>query len=282
MSKSGRWEDDGLHLPEVGQWSDEKYRQIAFYSGLFSKAMKGYWSERVYVDLFAGAGLARVRPDMQVVPGTPLLALGVEEQFDRYIFCEASPTRADALEARIAARFPESDTQVLRVDVNREVNQVVRAVTQNNQAGDLLALFVVDPFALNNVQFSTIRLLAEIRSDFIVLIPAWMDGNRNILHYFDANDTTLDTYLGQSEWRERWYAAREGNSDTFGRFIGDEFTKQMRTLGFEHGGIENAMVVRNSRNSPLYYLVLYSRHPLAERFWNESRRYAHRQTGFDF
>lgn len=55
------FEDDGLVAPEVGSWAETKYRLLALYDELFSMGMKHKWDQRVYIDLYAGAGYSRVR-----------------------------------------------------------------------------------------------------------------------------------------------------------------------------------------------------------------------------
>jgi hypothetical protein len=52
--------DDGLLIPEVRRWSLEKYELVGSYCDIFSSGMKNKWHQRVYIDLFAGAGYARI------------------------------------------------------------------------------------------------------------------------------------------------------------------------------------------------------------------------------
>lgn len=54
-------ESDGLACPDVGSWAEIKYRLLALYDELFSTGMKNKWNQRVYVDLYAGAGTAIFR-----------------------------------------------------------------------------------------------------------------------------------------------------------------------------------------------------------------------------
>jgi hypothetical protein len=49
---------DGLALPEVGAWTEDKHRLVSLYTALFSKGMKKKWDKRIYVELYAGAGIA--------------------------------------------------------------------------------------------------------------------------------------------------------------------------------------------------------------------------------
>ena len=61
MSKELVAEDDGLPCPDVGSWAEKKYRLLSLYDELFSTGMKNKWDQRVYIDLYAGAGYARVK-----------------------------------------------------------------------------------------------------------------------------------------------------------------------------------------------------------------------------
>lgn len=60
-------EPDNLYTPLVGQWSEEKYMLLANYAQVFATSMKDKWEDRVYVDLFAGAGQARIRDSTREV-----------------------------------------------------------------------------------------------------------------------------------------------------------------------------------------------------------------------
>jgi three-Cys-motif partner protein len=92
--------DDGLITPEVGSWAENKYRQITLYDELFSKGMKNKWHQRVYIDLYAGAGYSRIKGAQAPVKGSPLIALSVSTPFDRYIFCEEDKGKLQALNVK--------------------------------------------------------------------------------------------------------------------------------------------------------------------------------------
>lgn len=53
-------EDDGFYLPEIGAHSLDKIKRHDYYASIFSKAMAQKWTHRVYLGLYAGAGLRRV------------------------------------------------------------------------------------------------------------------------------------------------------------------------------------------------------------------------------
>ena len=95
-------EEDGLPCPKVGSWAEYKYRLVSGYDALFSTGMKKKWDKRVYIGLYAGPGYSRVVGKTQILRGSPLLALGARDPFDKYIFCENNPEHLNALRKRIA------------------------------------------------------------------------------------------------------------------------------------------------------------------------------------
>lgn len=55
-------DDDGLIIPEVGEWSRDKHHFLRRYIHAFTTAMKDKgWSGLHYIDLFAGAGMERIK-----------------------------------------------------------------------------------------------------------------------------------------------------------------------------------------------------------------------------
>ena len=83
-------DDDGLTCPEVRSWAETKYRLLALYDELFSTGMKNKWDQRVYIDLYAGAGYSHIQGTSMFLKSSPVIALTVTCPFDKYIFCEES------------------------------------------------------------------------------------------------------------------------------------------------------------------------------------------------
>ncbi|HTR81352.1 MAG TPA: hypothetical protein VMM58_06940, partial [Bacteroidota bacterium] len=57
---------DGLFTPEVREWSLEKYKLVGSYCDIFTNGMKNKWDQLVYIDLFAGAGYAKVKENNKI------------------------------------------------------------------------------------------------------------------------------------------------------------------------------------------------------------------------
>ncbi len=121
-------QDDGLPTPEVGSWVEGKYRLVSSYDSLFSRGMKNKWDCRVYIDLFAGAGRSRIKGTNRILPGSPLLALSVQDKFDKYIFCEMSDSKLEVLKQRVVREYPEIDVSYIEGDCNVKVDKIIEAI----------------------------------------------------------------------------------------------------------------------------------------------------------
>lgn len=273
-------EDDGLITPEVGDWGEDKYRLVGYYATLFANSMKGKWGKRVYVDLFAGAGRARLKGTNRIVPASPLLALEVEAKFDRYVFCELDREKIETLERRVRRDYPGANTLYVQGDSNENVDEILKLIPQHWPGSSVLSFCFVDPFALGNLRFETIKKLADRLIDFLVLIPSGMDASRNQAKYIREVSPNLDTFLGTSEWRSAWAAVRD-KGVPFERFVRDQFGRQMEALGYIYKGAEDMKPIRLAgQNVLLYRLAFFSRSELGQQFWEQARRYTDPQGSF--
>lgn len=265
-------DDDGLHLPEVGSWGETKYRLIENYASMFSIAMRGKWEARVFVDLFAGAGRARVAGTSVIIPTSATLALGVKHPFDKYVLCDIDETAMYALEQRVRRDFPGRDVIFVLGDCNAKVDAILEAIPTARRDFRVLTFCVVDPYSLRSLKFSTIRAIAERYVDFLVLIPSFMDAHRNPRHYTKRDHPRIDEFLGSREWRSAWDAADSTGRPQFGAFLVEQFKLAMAGLGFHSDGPGDAEPIRDSRNHLLYHLAFFSRHPRGREFWTKARR----------
>ena len=100
---------DGLPYKDVGLWTEEKHRLVAYYAAQFSGAMKDTFQKRVYIELYAGAGYSQIRESDRIIPGSPINALNLKDPFDKYIFCEANAEKREALQVRVRRHAPKAD-----------------------------------------------------------------------------------------------------------------------------------------------------------------------------
>lgn len=271
--------DDGLFFGEVGSWVEDKHRLVALYDSLFSTGMKNKWDLRVYIDLYAGPGLLKIRDTNKFIWGSPILALGVEHPFDKYIFCESEAVALDGLKKRVAVHFPDADVEFVPGSCDEQVYRISRLIPKATKTKRVLSFCFVDPYDLS-LQFSTIKRIAEYFVDFLFLLALHMDANRNLAAYLDAKNRKIDDFLGMPNWRERWGQLQEPKS--FPRFLAEMYAGQMQTLRYLPTGFDKMKQVRSDvKNLPLYHLALFSRHKLAYEYWDEVLKYSTPQLRLD-
>lgn len=269
------FEPDGLITPQVGEWGQEKYLRVWMYDELFATGMKRKWPTRVYIDLFAGAGAAKLRTSRRVVPGSPLLALQLADPFDRYIFCEQDEEKMDALQRRVARIAPNADVYFVPGDVNARVDEVESHIPKGK---GVLSFCFVDPYSLR-IRFHTLKRLATGRPmDFLVLLALQMDARRNFDRYITEESSNLDAFLGGRAWRDRWKAAARGRGYLI-QFLAEEFTRSMEEIGYLHTSTDRMYLVKtDERRLPIYYLAFFSKHNRGYQFWDQVLKYSTEQT----
>ena len=282
MASESPLADDGLDTPEIGPWGEHKYRLAQGYARVFATAMKRKWDLRVYIDLFAGSGRARIEGTNRIVLTSPLLALEIPDRFDQYVFCELEPTKIQALEIRVKREYGSAGIHFVPGDVNAEIEEVMQKLPALAKTRKVLAFCFVDPFRLEDLKFESIRRLSSRYIDFLILVPTDMDANRNMLRYCQPTNRTLDEFLGTSSWRQNWQEV-ELKGEPFWGFVLKFFALQMENLDYLDHAAEQAELIRSvARNLPLYRLAFFSRHPLGARFWGQVKKYTTPQTSFGF
>ncbi len=274
-------EDDGLPCSEVGAWAEDKYKLVGLYDRLFSTGMKNKWPRRVYIDLYAGPGFVRVRGKGRMLTASPLLALGVPDPFDKYIFCESDPELLSALESRFGRYSSTADATFICGDCNDKIEEICAQIPAPSPGRGVLNFCFVDPFDIS-IKFSTVKRLSVHFIDFLILLALHVDANRNVEHYLNSGNLKVDEFLDLPDWRERWRIA-EGRGTRFPRFLAEEYSGQMEKLGYLPQQWDRMKQVRSDeRNLPLYRLSLFSRHERAYQFWDEVLIYSSNQKTFEF
>ena len=264
--------DDRKYKPIIGSWAEEKYKLLWCYADLFATSMKSKWDKLTYVDLFSGAGHARIRYSTRVVLGSPLLALTVKDPFDSYIFCDRDPKCISALRERVKATKSEAEVHFVQADANKAVKELLDVLPSYGLGKSVLGFCFADPQKLSDLHFETIATLADRFMDFLVHIPA-MDPIRNQTLYCEPGNPSVERFVGNPNWLEAWAAA--GPQIGFDLFVARCFAESMQSLGYKHDDVENPVLVRSDeKNVPLYRLAFFSRHQLGQKFWEETKKWS--------
>lgn len=255
-------ENDGLLIPEVGNWSEKKYKLVGHYCNIFSSSMKNKWN-LVYIDLFSGAGFAKIRETGNILKSSALIALSVPKSFDHYIFNELDSQKHEALCARAQRLKNGSPIDIHNKDANAHIEEIVKGIPDfKNGKGNLIFCFV-DPFSLN-LKFSTIKTLVAHRVDILLLLALQMDGRRNFGIYIDEENTRIEEFLDNKNWRQDF---ENGNytDKTFIKFLSDQFDAKMKSLGYRID--VNKQNIKTDSGLGLYYMAFYSKHELGGKFF---------------
>ena len=273
--------DDGLFYPEVGKQSEEKHSLVSLYAKLFSTGMKEKWDERVYIELYAGAGYSKIRDTSRMIAGSPIQALTLEHPFDKYIFCEKGRKELNALRTRVEKTAPSANVAYILGDCNQRVDEILAAIPPHSPGHRVLSLCFVDPFDIG-IRFETLRRLSDRYVDFLILLALYMDANRNFENYVREEAVKIDEFLGSPTWREKWKISVQ-NGILFPQFLAEEFSSNMEKLRYQAQPFYKMKSVNiPEMNVRLYRLALFSRNPRAYAFWDQVLKYSTPQTTFNF
>lgn len=264
-------------VPEVGPWAKEKLDALKAYLDYYTSVLKNMSWRTIYVDAFAGGGLAKLRKrksgadlpslweldeldvdQQQYIVGSPRVALSVSNPFSRYVFIEADTDRISELEA-LKNEYESSRTISIRPEgaekgIDWVLSQRIAKATHRGVA-------FLDPFGAH-LPWSSIEKLSQTGL-FEVIINFPLDMAINRLMKLDANipDTwkaQLDGVFGESDWMSEAY-------DTSGDFFGvprkrpdarERLLKlYLQKLRDAFGHVAKPKLITNTRGHPLYYLI---------------------------
>jgi three-Cys-motif partner protein len=287
----------GRELPEVGPWARDKLGRLREYLTAYSRVLDGSrrkigWPPHVlYVDAFAGSGVARVRTpteqgqtDMfaaasaemrqdaelqQLLSGSPLVALRIAPAFTDLVFLERDDARASALRLELGG---DERARVYTDDCNEFLTKdlLPRPAAWWDSTR---AIVFLDPFGMQ-VPWSTIERLGDNASIEIILnLPLGMAVQRLLPVHGQISSSQrrkLDDYFGDPAWHSLVYSTEPGLFDD-DLIIKSERAEQRlldwyaRRLEETFGYVAGAFPVRNTRGKVLYHLLWAGHHPTGHR-----------------
>ena len=266
------------------------------YLDFYTKVLKRqHWWRTIYIDAFAGGGHAAIRESrptgspiaeslflgdasdepqqQQFIRGSPRVALDIPNPFDIYVFIDADPERVAALKQL----GPYSDGRTIHVRQGTAASEIDWVLSQRLTKDRYRGVAFLDPFGAH-LEWRTIKALAA-SGIFEVLInfPLHMAINRlmTVSGEIPANwRAQLDAFF-PSGWYEHVYSTPDP-----GLFAGTEFAAEfaagiekrpdaidrllrlyVSSLKDAFGHVSEPKLIRNTRNSPLYYLIWAGPHP---------------------
>lgn len=273
-----------------GPWTEEKLarlrKYLKAYTTIFAKNPRAAYFKTVYIDAFAGTGV-RVEPLAVIEKAEPLfdlrgdsdaeslqkgsaqIALETMPPFAEYIFIEHDPEYVRDLE-QLRHRFPVVSSRI-RI-VPGDANEYLLEWCQRTDWNKTRAVVFLDPYGMQ-VEWATIAAMGATRAiDLWVLFPLGVGVNR-LLRKTRVPEgrwaSRLTSIFGTDDWQAAFY-----RESTQPRFFGDEreFVKvanfasisrfwvaRLKTVFTEVAS--NPLLLRNSRNVPIYLLSFAAANP---------------------
>jgi three-Cys-motif partner protein len=262
-------DNDNLVLPEIGIWGLQKYKLLGDYCNIFTSGMKNNWEQLIYIDLFAGAGYAKIKDENRVLLTSALIAASIPHKFTKYIVSEFDKNKMDALKRRVERQAQDLNIAFVEGDSNRNVDTIISHIPKDSNA---LRFCFVDPYSLN-LEFETIRKIASVgKVDFLILLALPMDGKRNFHNYIQDESDKIDRFIGNSEWRGPFRKGEIRQQD-FIKYLADAYDKNMSGLGYVVNPALKYQVKNDEANLPLYYLAFYSKNERGNDFYKKIEKY---------
>lgn len=259
----------------VGPWAAAKLDALEAYLKFYGTALSRQSFTRVYIDAFAGACIAKVRgsgvavepspffdePDdtlaqEEFIFGSPVRALNAPNGFHRHYFFDLDETRAETLRAVTDGR------EGVTVQVG-DCNPLIRNLAPSLKARNIRGVAFLDPYGAH-LEWATLEALADTGTmEVVVNFPLAMAINRLITRSGNVPDRWADQLtacFGTDEWRTIAYSREV---DLFGDEVTTKngnvaeqllnlYIARLKTL-FPY--VAKPHLIRNTRNSPLYFLI---------------------------
>ncbi|MDI6854815.1 MAG: three-Cys-motif partner protein TcmP [Deltaproteobacteria bacterium] len=256
-------------VTEVGFWSEIKLEIIREYASAYSQvlsAQKFPSLYHVYIDAFAGAGFHVSRKTGDWVLGSPLIALETIPPFKEYHFIDLDGGRASLL--REAAGRYGSNVWVYEGNANQVLlNDVFPRVRYEDYRRGLCLL---DPYGLHYT-WEVVSTAGKMRSIELFLNFPVAAMNRTVLlrdpSVADQREIQrMTAFWGDDSWREAAYTTKRSLFGDLEKLenpaMAEAYRRRLQDVaGFNY--VSEPLPMRNSKNAPLYYLILASQKPAA-------------------
>lgn len=259
-----------------GPWTDEKLQVVIKYLGFYTAALSGKFGKLVYIDAFAGTGSREFDDEAgetQSSDGSALRAVQVEPPFDEYIFIEKDPEKAVELGRNLAA-LTDRNIHVICGDANEKLLWLLKYWNKHSNRG----VVFLDPFAMH-VDWTVLQAIADTGGLDLWLLfpfgavartmpresgvpPEWVEKLVHLLGedprpYFYETQVQTSLFPEDIEFAlddER--QIRRGGT----RMLGSYLVRRLKSV-FKGFVSNKALVLRNSKNSPMFLLMFCSANP---------------------
>jgi three-Cys-motif partner protein len=239
-------------------------------------AQKRRWlSAFHYVDAFAGPGIAVTKtrdPEMQAfLEGSPRIALASDPPFDRYHFIDKNARRLSVLQEAVTQEGLGLKCSFSLGDANPLIRDLASSLSSRERA-----LVFLDPYGLQ-VEWGTVEALGLSKRADVFINFSLMGVVRNLRRRGGPAPgfrLLVERVMGNSKWLDDVYALQGRldedpiavRSELAADTVAGHYSRALHTV-FAH--VSRAAIMRNTRGSPVYALVLASQRPRAVAIMND-------------
>lgn len=285
-----------------GLWTEEKLdafeKYVNAYLTIMNVSRDRYNWKLIYFDGFAGSGSRNEKKkekdsvllqdffkdsilqkeELNLYKGAAERVLSIPQRgFDYYYFVDKDPESSLKLH-ELLSRFENEKTLVYRnSDANKQIEMLAGAMQKDKK---LASLVLLDPFGMQ-VDWSSIEMLKETRTDLWILIPTGVIVNRLLDRKGELTHMEkLKSFFGKDEDFLRDYFYTISQEQTFfGEIekikkvekpiqkIAELYIKQLKDI-FKYVTPE-PMVLYNSRDTPIFHFACASNSSVAVKIANE-------------
>lgn len=222
---------------------------------------RGWATESIYVDLFAGSG-ANLLPSGDWIAGSPVIAGHAKKPFDRIICVESDASRKEALCERLRLTGTKA-LDVICGDCNTLVSEVSHLVNTRKP----LIFLAVDPEGME-IHWETLRALAWQfkKMDFFINLTHGAQREFGAAIASDRASPSLQDLTGLS--------LSEILLDSNGNVPQAYTTRVREVLGKKYG---ETTTVRGESNQPVYHVMVYARQTRGDSPWRNAYGDIHRR-----
>lgn len=252
-----------------GNWTEEKMGIVVDYAKAYLTIMsKQKWAKTLYFDGFAGSGKIGVNDNDEIIKGTALRILDINDPkpFDIYYFVEKDETNKITLETKIKTDYPDvKKAYIVQEDCNVKLISLADFLKKNKE---FRVLAFIDPYGMS-VNWQSIECLKNLGIDLWILVPTGVGVNRLLKRNGDISEAwllKLEQFLGisKTEILRHFYATTAINT-LFGSETlinkeksaitkaGDLYTTKLKTI-FKY--VSEPFVMRNRTNSIMYHFMM--------------------------
>lgn len=217
----------------------KKLEAVETYLGMFTIALKNRNFELLYIDACAGSGASIPKAVLsgnkqssdqmplllppeglidadQIIVGSAIRALAVENPFSRYFFNDVKRSNVQALQQEVTKNFAHLSDRVAITQF--DANEMLCRVCDETNWKRTRAVVFLDPFGLQ-IKYDTLLQLAKTEAvDVWYLVPVFamfrqVRGDGEVLA---DGGRSVDEALGTTDWRDVVAVEQKGQIDMFG------------------------------------------------------------------